>query len=142
MAHPAMRSRRGRRGITVVEVALMLPLLLLLIFGLIEYSWAFLKAGEITNAARECARYAISPDVTTVGQLTSSSSPLVQSLEKAGINLADVNLHVPTGVTPGRGQEVEISLTVPYERIKLLGVPLMPGPSTLSATVRMMKEGP
>ncbi len=55
------RSRRGRaseRGATLVEFAVIAPLLFLIIFGLIEVSWAFSQQVEIRHGARETARLA------------------------------------------------------------------------------------
>ena len=50
------------RGTATIEAAIMLPLLLLLTLGVIEYGWMFLKAQQTTNAARHAARIAIRPD--------------------------------------------------------------------------------
>lgn len=50
------------RGQDVLEFGLTLPLLVLLLFGIIESGLIFHSLGTITNAAREGARYgAISP---------------------------------------------------------------------------------
>ena len=52
------------RGLATVETAIVLPLLLLITFGLLEYGWLFLKMHEITNAARHGARLAIRPSIS------------------------------------------------------------------------------
>ncbi|MFC7491620.1 MULTISPECIES: TadE/TadG family type IV pilus assembly protein [unclassified Knoellia] len=46
------------RGATMVEFALLLPLLLLVLFGLIDMGRMFLTQAMVTNAAREGARMA------------------------------------------------------------------------------------
>ncbi len=46
----------GRRGTAAVEAALILPLLMLLLLGVIEYGWIYLKSEQIANAARHGAR--------------------------------------------------------------------------------------
>ncbi len=51
--------RRHRRGQTAVEFALTLPILLLLMFGIIEFGRIFQSWVTIQNAARTAARYAI-----------------------------------------------------------------------------------
>lgn len=52
--------RRGRvrrqRGAALVELALVLPLLLVLLFGIVEAGWAFSQPLEIQHGAREAAR--------------------------------------------------------------------------------------
>jgi hypothetical protein len=53
------RKANRSRGAAAVEAALVMPLLLLVTFGGIRYGWFFLKAQQITNAARCGARTAI-----------------------------------------------------------------------------------
>jgi Flp pilus assembly protein TadG len=52
------RFRRDERGAAVVEFALVLPLLLLLVFMLIDATRAFYTLNSLISAAREGARYA------------------------------------------------------------------------------------
>jgi Flp pilus assembly protein TadG len=56
---PATRveERRGRRGQSMVELALGLPLLLLLLLGTIDVGRAFYCAVQLRNAVREGAGY-------------------------------------------------------------------------------------
>jgi Flp pilus assembly protein TadG len=51
--------RRGSRGQSAVEFALVAPLLFLLIFGIVDFGRAMFYQNEITNATREGARIAI-----------------------------------------------------------------------------------
>jgi hypothetical protein len=51
--------RRGERGQEVVEYALIFPLLMGLLFGIVEFGWAVLSYNTIANAAREGARFGI-----------------------------------------------------------------------------------
>jgi Flp pilus assembly protein TadG len=50
---------RSQSGGSVVEFAIMLPFLVLLIFGMIEFGLLFYDQQVITNASREAARAAI-----------------------------------------------------------------------------------
>jgi Flp pilus assembly protein TadG len=52
------RLGRGERGANVVEFALVLPLLMLMLLGLIDYGYYFFVELAVTNAAREGARVA------------------------------------------------------------------------------------
>lgn len=56
----------------MVEFALILPLFLLLIFGMIEFGFIFFNMQVLTNAAREGARYGIVAKTTrfTAEQIT------------------------------------------------------------------------
>jgi Flp pilus assembly protein TadG len=51
------RSKPGERGAAAVEFALILPILLLLVLGLVEFSRVFNVQISLSNAAREGARH-------------------------------------------------------------------------------------
>ena len=57
-----MGMRRGRtrneRGAAVVEFALIAPLLLLIVFGIIDFGWMLMKANLVNNTTRDAARVA------------------------------------------------------------------------------------
>jgi Flp pilus assembly pilin Flp len=52
-------ARQDQEGAAAVEFALLLPLLVLLLFGMIEFGLAFNTRIQATNAAREAARQAV-----------------------------------------------------------------------------------
>ena len=49
----------GKKGVAAVEFAIVLPLLVLMVFGIIEFSILFYNKAMITNAGREGARVGI-----------------------------------------------------------------------------------
>jgi Flp pilus assembly protein TadG len=51
-----MRQRRDERGAAVVEFALILPVLMLFMFGIVEFGRAYSARIELTSAVREGAR--------------------------------------------------------------------------------------
>ena len=55
----SMKTARGRAGQSLVEMAMVLPVLALLTFGLLDFGRAYYFQVSITNAAREGARVAI-----------------------------------------------------------------------------------
>ena len=58
----ALRNRlRQERGAELIEMALVLPLLLLIIMGIIDFGFMFREMNVVTNAAREGARAGILP---------------------------------------------------------------------------------
>ena len=133
------------RGLAAVEVALVFPLLLLLTLGGIRYGWLFLKAQQITNAARHGARIAILPGVTVNDDVL----PAIQSLmESAGINSGDYSVTISPADFPSAaaGDTVTIQVTVPCANIDIMHVPLFtnlePANWNLGASVTMAKEGP
>lgn len=102
-------SKPRRRGAAAVEAALVLPMVITFLFGILEYGRYVMMLQILTNAAREGARYAVehtnpvtiagvttgnaTSDVTTVvtnamaGQQLSSQSIQVYTSDSLGNNL-------------------------------------------------------
>lgn len=51
--------RRKENGQATVEFALLLPILLAIIFGIIDFGWVLFNIAMVNNATRTCARHAI-----------------------------------------------------------------------------------
>ena len=68
MIHYLVDRLRDRRGQSMVEFALVLPILLLVVFGATEFGRAWMTLNILTAAAREGARLAVvtAPDVAAV----------------------------------------------------------------------------
>ncbi len=131
--------KRTHRGAAAVEMAIVLPLLLLLILGVIEYGWMFLKNQGVTNVARQTARVAARYEVSDAEvQAALSSAITAAGLSTSGyamvMNPADTSVLEP-------GDTLSVTVTVPYANIRLLGVPFLPAPANLSATITMATEG-
>jgi Flp pilus assembly protein TadG len=128
------------RGLATVEAALVFPLLLLLTLGAIEYGWLFLKAQEITNAARNGARVAIRADATTQDVINVIDSLMMA----AGMDGSGYAVQIIPGdvSSPAVGDAVNVQVTVPCANIIIIDTPLLPTPVSLGASVAMAKEGP
>ncbi len=85
---------RGNRGQSVVEFALVLPLLLLILFGITEFGRVWMTQNILTSAAREGARLAIvtAPDVGAV------TMRVTEVCAAAGITPSAITI---TGPDPG-----------------------------------------
>jgi Flp pilus assembly protein TadG len=57
-----MNSRRGESGAAALEFAILLPLLLLMVYGIVVYSYMFIVQEAITFAAQEAAEAAVKVD--------------------------------------------------------------------------------
>jgi Flp pilus assembly protein TadG len=58
MTGDAVRHRQSQQGQNLVEFALVTPVLLLFLFGTLEFGWLLYADHQVTNAAREGARWA------------------------------------------------------------------------------------
>ena len=65
MAKVNVRRRLGERGQAVIEMALTLPLLLLIVLGMFDFGLLFQRYEVVTNAAREGARIGVLPGYST-----------------------------------------------------------------------------
>ena len=82
-------------GAVAAEFALLLPVFLLILFGIIEFGMMMYGREIVTNAAREGARAGIvqGPPKRTSGEITTIANNYLQG---TGINQADVTF-TPTG---------------------------------------------
>ena len=62
---PFRRLGRSERGAELIEFALVLPLLLMVVLGIVDFGFLFQRLEVVTNAAREGARMAVLPGYST-----------------------------------------------------------------------------
>lgn len=97
------RTARHDRGAAAVEFALVVPLLLLILFGLITTGMTFSDHLSATNAVREAARYGASADASSTSWATSVRDRVKQVYFNAGTTVSDdqicVKLVQPGGAT-------------------------------------------
>lgn len=139
MARRNLTKRIKRRALATVEMALILPLLVLFLFGIMEYGWMFFKLQQVTNAARAGARVAVIPDATTgEAQASITNFMTVANLGGSGFTATFSPADVAAAAV---GSTVQVTVSVPYENIELLGMSVFPAPANLRARVGMRKEG-
>ena len=80
----ALRDRvRQERGAELIEMALVLPLLLLIVMGIFDFGFMFREMSVVTNAAREGARAGILPDYSDADVV----ARVQQYLDASGIDV-------------------------------------------------------
>jgi Flp pilus assembly protein TadG len=82
---------RSERGAALVEFAVVIPLFLVLVFGIMEAGWLFSQLTETRNAAREGARLAVvdfgtatQVAIETCNRAVLSSSGALVSISSSG----------------------------------------------------------
>ena len=100
----------GERGAAVVEFALVLPLLLFVVMGIIEFGWAFNQNLDIRHGARETARLV---DVNYKVSAGSSGTTQTAQIVEAGCDRMDGDTAVVvtlrrSGDKPGAVSEVVV----------------------------------
>ncbi len=88
------RAPRPERGAAAVEFALVVPLLLMILFGLITTGFAFSDHLSATNAVREGARYGAAADVSNTSWATSVRDRVKDTYFNAGATVTDAQICV------------------------------------------------
>ena len=131
------RLRSDEKGQTATELALVLPIFCLLLFGVIQFGILFKNYVTLTDAVRAGARTA------AVSRLESSREAVVE----AAVRKSASGLDEPCAATTGlcvtvtapvweRGKDVKVEAKYPYE-INLLGFVAAKGFLTSTTTERV-----
>jgi Flp pilus assembly protein TadG len=72
----------NQRGQAVIELALTLPLLLVVVFGIIDFGFMFQRYEAVTNAAREGTRLGVLPEYTAA----EAQNRAIAYLRASGLN--------------------------------------------------------
>ena len=150
-----------RRAAATVEMAVVAPLLLGLIFGIIEYGWVFMVQSTLTSATREACRVGILPGSTDAD----IQARFAEAVSTTGIGVASgpsatdgYRLTVARSAAGASIQTVKVTVNVPWAKASLVGGALLPSPkkvigvltgdsggaertADLVASCSMMKEG-
>ena len=136
---------RCDKGAELIEFALVLPLLLLLLFGIIDFGFLFQRYEAVTNAAREGARIAVLPGYAQADV----QARVTQYLAAAGLTATPTFAYTaPQAVNVGGACVTITGVTVGYpHQYLLIGhiIGLFGGSGfttrTLTATAQMRYEG-
>lgn len=126
---------RNNRGNAVVEFAFVLPLLLLLCFGITEFGRAWMTKSVLTSAAREGARLAAvtAPDVAAV-------TARVQAVcDAANVTPSAITVTPPDPADPDRKVTVRVETNFVVLSAKVLES--FKGSVPMSSETTMRHEG-
>ena len=108
-------SRRRERGAALVEFAIVVPLLLLLVFGAMDIGRLYFTQVSLSEAAQEGALYA----TFEPGDHTLIRQRVVESLSDPNLSTDNVSVLCPDGTTGDRiivTVEKEVAFIAPYFR--------------------------
>jgi Flp pilus assembly protein TadG len=142
-------SRRRRRGNAVLEAALVLPLLLSLTFGTVEYGYFFFLKHSMQGATREGCRVAILSTATN----TQVTQAIAASLYAAGMNSSSTTLDAkytcttsPASVSgQSAGTTISVTLSTTWGQAGVSALPIYLGgirsTKAVTTATTMRKEG-
>jgi Flp pilus assembly protein TadG len=134
--------RQTQRGVATTEFAIVLPVLLLLLFGVTELGRALVRYNTLTKAVQDGARYAAAEgllgttgNVNVDAQLTTEVRNVVVYGNAAGNGTA-----VLPGLAPGQiqvidagGDEIRVEVAYPYTPLLGSALPTFGLGSSISA---------
>jgi Flp pilus assembly protein TadG len=132
-----MRTRHARSGSTAIEYALILPVLLTILFGAMEYSWCFIQYEAVVRAAEAGARagaqveLTANPNPTTVAQ-TVAKQTLTASFPAIG------NAATATSTLTSSSTIINVTVQTNYPAI----IKYLPTPPILKSSASMPIENP
>jgi Flp pilus assembly protein TadG len=111
---------RSSRGQGVVEFAMVSPVLFLLLFGIMEGGWLLFHNHQVSNAAREGARYAVVNGEMSGTVATSESirDEVIQRVSVSNLDSMTLELSLLDG---GMQPESRIRVDVEYSHQTLTG---------------------
>lgn len=135
-----MRTRlRGERGQSAVEVVLFIPILLVILYVLVEFGQVYLQFQEVSAATSEGARRA----ATMAGVAEPGRTSTIKATVRAGTSLGTSTTFNSTGLTTtvnstwAPGSAITVTSTYPAS-VTILGVTLYSGNLTTTRTVRVL----
>ena len=127
----------GIRGAETVEMVLVLPVFVALIFSGFEYGWAVLKIIQLDHVASIGARVAALSGSTNSDVQNSVNS----ALSAVGIAGSTITISPQDPANAVFGTPIVVMVETPYSQVELLGLSsFMPLPTSLKGRASMVKE--
>lgn len=131
--------RRNRQGASAVEFAIVAPVFLLLVFGMIEIGRAIMVQQILTNASREGARLAVLDSQTALA--AEVTSKVTTYLQNSGVTGATVTMNPAEPTSAAYGDPVTVTVSVPFSKVSWLPAPwFMSSSAQLKSSTVMRRE--
>jgi Flp pilus assembly protein TadG len=134
---PLLRARRAqRRGAAAVEMAVVSPVVVLLVLGMIEVSRGVMVQHLLTNAARDGARSA----VLSGAEAGAVEAQVADYLSASSVPGSTVAVSPNPLTLAQSGDPVSVTVSVPFNAVSWVPAPWFLEGKTLSSTVMMRRE--
>jgi Flp pilus assembly protein TadG len=110
---PQLRVLRNNRGQAMVEMALLLPMLMMLVFGILEFGRAWNAHQALTDAAREGTRRMVVMSGAGVTDATVKQT-VKEALGRVKLDTTATTVITLTGLNGGVGTEASVAISYPY----------------------------
>jgi Flp pilus assembly protein TadG len=113
--HQVVRRKQGERGAAAVELAVVLPVLVLMLWGIVEFGRGYSAKVELTAAVRDGARAAAvqtPTDETLVKTATQGAAPGLAGLTVDNVTVVTA---CPSNYSAGSTAKVKVSYPFQYD---------------------------
>lgn len=126
----------SRRGQALVEFALVVPMLLLMLVGIIEFGRAWNMSQVVTDAARQGARTAavLNPDPSA--SVDSVRAVVAAALQSGNVNASTATVQVDN-FQAGSNTPVTVTVAVPYQFVIFGPVMALAGQTFTNGTITL-----
>jgi hypothetical protein len=152
----AQRRARGERGAGLVEFTIIVPLFLLMIFGMIEFGYDYNNYVSIRNGAREGARLGVVNDVKSAPSCTiagstvtppadptsasdSANALVCKTKDRIGLG-GSVKVEIVRGANPG--DSLQVCAEIPVKSVTGIIAPFVAGKSLHTSVTMRLEQTP
>ncbi len=144
--NPSHSQTERRSGAALVEMAIVLPLFLLVIFSIVEFGRAMMVSQLVTNAARLGSRQAI-----LEGATNASVETAIRTFMQQTCNVKSGDIKITTSIIPdadntdpgnviadaNQGDMITINVSIPFDKVAYIPGTFLNGKSLVGiATMR------
>lgn len=124
--------KRDEKGAALVEFAVMAPLLLVLLLGIVEFGWLLANDLDVRHGAREAARLAAvdAGDTDTMGDITCASMDFSGGQTVTFTDSASGDI----------GTEASVDVSLPYTSLTRFFGAIIPATLDTTVTIRLEQE--
>jgi Flp pilus assembly protein TadG len=139
--------KRTEEGAALVEFAVLAPLLILLLFGIIEFAWLFSQNLDARHGAREGARIAavdefVDTDSSGAVSPAETAQQVCTRMDSAAISGAGGTLITTTRTGTTVGSDITVTVDSPPQSLTGLFTSFIPSTLRLVATTTIRLEQP
>lgn len=130
--------RNSQRGQAIVEMALVMPLLVMLLFGIVEFGRVLNTYIVVTNLSREGAR---------IGAVGGTDTAIIDFIKnsalKSGFDTSQISISpTPTSITKrSRGSSIQVNVSYPVDIFAPVIGTIIGDPYVVECQTTMRVEG-
>ncbi len=127
---------KRRRGAAIVEFAVVAPVFILLVLGMLEFGRGVMVLQSLTHAARSACRKAI----VDGGTAQTTTNAVATALAGTGISGYVVQVSPANPSSAGEGDAVTVTISVAYSNVSWIPMPKYLGNATIAASCVLPHE--